>query len=218
MSYFGKPVRQWFTPASPSGAEVAAASLPTAAFSPAGTFAATRLCERLNRVRPAEQVGLVVFREAGQVVVHARLAVRRGSHCCQSADRGVFSGGNFRRDAVMRAPESRPPSGANRPCRTSEAGQAVVRARFAVRRGSRCCQPSDRGVFTGGNFCCGTVMRAPESRPPSGAGRPCRISGSWSGSSSRPLCRPARKSLLPAFRLWRFHRRELLPRRGYASA
>ena len=161
MSYFGKPVRLWLTPALPSGAEVAAASLSTVAFSPAGTFAATRLRERLNRVRPAEQVGLVVFREAGQ---------------------------------------------------------AVVRARFAVRRGSRCCQPSDRGVFTGGNFCRDAVTRAPESRPPSGANRPCRISGSRSGSSSRPLRRPARKSLLPAFRPWRFQRRELLPRRGYASA
>ena len=124
----------------------------------------------------------------------------------------------FCRDAVMRAPESRPSSGAGRPCRTSEAGQAVVRARFAVRRGSRCCQPSDRGVFTGGNFCHNAVMRAPESRPPSGANRPCRISGSRSGSSSRPLRRPARKSLLPAFRLRRFQRRELLPRHGYASA
>ena len=161
MSYFGKPVRLWFTPASPSGAEVAAASLPTVAFSPAGPFAATRLRERLNRVRPAEQVGL---------------------------------------------------------CRTSEAGQAVVHARFAVRRGSRCCQPADYGVFTSGNFCRDAVTRAPESRPPSGANRPCRISGSQSGSGSRPLRRPARKSLLPAFRPRRFHRRELLPRRGYASA
>ena len=161
MSYFGKPVRQWFAPALPSGAEVAAASLPTVAFSPAGTFAATRLRERLNRVRPAEQVGLVVFREAGQ---------------------------------------------------------AVVRARFAVRRGSRCCQSADRGVFTGGNFCRGAVTRAPESRPPSGAGRLCRTSGSRSGSSSRPPRRPARKSLLPAFRPRRFHQRELSSRRGYASA
>ena len=161
MSYFGKPVRLWLTPALPSGAEVTAVSLPIVAFSPAGTFAATRLCERLNRVRPAEQIGLVVFREAGQ---------------------------------------------------------AVARARFAVRRGSRCCQSADRGVFSGGNFCRGTVMRAPESRPPSGAGRLCRISGSRSGCGSRPLCRPARKSLLPAFRPWRFHQRELLPRRGYASA
>ena len=161
MSYFGKPVRLWLTPASPSGAEVTAVSLPIVAFSAAGIFAATRLRERLNRVRPAEQVGLVVFREAGQAVVHAR---------------------------------------------------------FAVRRGSRCCQHADCGVFTSGNFCRGTVTRAPESRPPSGAGRPCRISGSRSGSSSRPLRRPARKSLLPAFRPRRFHQRELLLRRGYASA
>ena len=124
----------------------------------------------------------------------------------------------FCHGTVTRAPESRPSSGAGRPCRTSEAGQAVVRARFAVRRGSRCCQPSDRGVFGGGNFCRGTVTRAPESRPSSGAGRLCRTSGSRSGSSSRPLRRPARKSLLPAFRPWRFQRRELSSRRGYASA
>ena len=161
MSYFGKPVRLWLTPAMPSGAEVTAASLPTAAFSAAGTFAAARLRERLNRVRPAEQVGLVVFREAGQ---------------------------------------------------------AVVRARFAVRRGSRCCQPSDRGVLTGGNFCRDAVKRAPESRPPSGAGRLCRTSGSRSGSGSRPPRRPARKSLLSVCRSWRFQRRELSSRRGYASA
>ena len=119
---------------------------------------------------------------------------------------------------VTRAPESRPSSGANRPCRTSEAGQAVVRARFAVRRGSRCCQPADCGVFTSGNFCCDAVTRAPESRPPSGANRPCRISGSRSGYGSRPLCRPARKSLLSVCRSWRFQRRELSSRRGYASA
>ena len=161
MSYFGKPVRLWLAPALPSGAEVAAVSLPTVAFSAAGTFAAARLCERLNRVRPAERVGFVVFREAGQAMAHAR---------------------------------------------------------FAVRRGSRCCQPSDRGVFTSGNFCRDAVTRAPESRPPSGAGRPCRISGSRSGCGSRPLCRPARKSLLSVCRSWRFHRRELSPRRGYASA
>ena len=217
MSYFGKPVRLWLTPALPSGAEVTAVSLPIVAFSAAGTFVATRLCERLNRVRPAEQVGLVVFREAGQAVAHARFAVRRGSHCCQSADRGVFSGGNFRRDAVMRAPESRPPSGAGRPCRIS-GSRSGSSARFAVRRGSRCCQPSDRGVFTSGNFCRDAVMRAPESRPPSGANRPCRISGSRSGYGSRPLCRPARKSLLSVCRSWRFQRRELSSRRGYASA
>ena len=217
MSYFGKPVRQWFTPASPSGAEVAAASLPTAAFSPAGTFAATRLCERLNRVRPAEQVGLVVLREAGQAVAHARFAVRRGSRCCQPSDRGVFTSGNFCRDAVTRAPESRPPSGAGRPCRIS-GSRSGSSARFAVRRGSRCCQSADRGVFSGGNFCRDAVMRAPESRPPSGAGRLCRTSGSRSGSGSRPLRRPAQKSLLPAFRPRRFQRRELSSRHGYASA
>ena len=156
--------------------------------------------------------------EAGQAVVRARFAVRRGSRCCQPADCGVFTSGNFCRDAVTRAPESRPSSGANRPCRTSEAGQAVVRARFAVRRGSRCCQPADCGVFTSGNFCRDAVTRAPESRPPSGANRPCRISGSRSGYGSRPLCRPARKSLLSVCRSWRFQRRELSSRRGYASA
>ena len=123
----------------------------------------------------------------------------------------------FCRGTVTRAPESRPSSGAGRPCRIS-GSRSGSSARFAVRRGSCCCQPADCGVFTSGNFCRDAVTRAPESRPPSGAGRPCRISGSRSGSSSRPLCRPARKSLLPAFRPRRFHRRELLPRRGYASA